>query len=58
VSRKSFLYRFFEDKPENMLNATTVMNTISLLKGVNIIRVHDVKEAVEAVKLVQKTLNA
>jgi dihydropteroate synthase len=41
-----------------MLNATTVMNTISLLKGVNIIRVHDVKEAVEAVKLVQKTLNA
>ncbi len=58
ASRKSFVYKLLDDIPGNMLNATTVMNTISLLKGADIIRVHDVKEAVETVKLVQKTLNA
>jgi dihydropteroate synthase len=39
-------------KPHEALNGTTVLNTITLLKGANILRVHDVKEALEAIKLV------
>ena len=52
VSRKSMLYRVLEITPKEALNATTVANTIALLNGTNILRVHDVKEAVEAVKIV------
>lgn len=54
VSRKSMITRLLGVTPQEALNGTTVLNTVSLLKGVHIIRVHDVKEAVEAVKIVQK----
>jgi dihydropteroate synthase len=52
LSRKSMLYKILETSPAEALNATTSANTIALLKGANILRVHDVKEAVEAVKIV------
>jgi len=51
VSRKSFIYKTLETSAENALNGTTALNTIALLKGASILRVHDVKEAVECVKL-------
>ena len=54
VSRKSMLYKLLDISPQNALNATTVANTIALLNGTNILRVHDVKEAVEAVKIVSQ----
>jgi len=50
-SRKSMINRVLGTTPVQALNGTTVLNTIALLKGANILRVHDVKEAVEAVKL-------
>ncbi len=53
VSRKSFIYKTLETSAENALNGTTSLNTIALLKGAAILRVHDVKEAVECVKLNQ-----
>jgi len=52
VSRKSMLYKTLDISAQEALNATTSANTIALLKGANILRVHDVKEAVEAVKIV------
>ncbi len=51
MSRKSMLFRLLDGKPEEMLNATTVVNTIALMKGASILRVHDVKPAVEAVRI-------
>lgn len=57
VSRKSLIYKTFNTTPEEALNGTTVLNTISLMKGANILRVHDVKEAVECVKLVERLKN-
>lgn len=51
VSRKSVIYKTLETSPENALNGTTSLNTIALIKGASILRVHDVKEAVECVKL-------
>ena len=54
ISRKSMIYKALEIKPQEALNGTTVLNTISLMKGANILRVHDVKEAVEVVKLFEK----
>lgn len=54
VSRKSMIYKTLEITPENALNGTTVLNTVALLKGASILRVHDVREAVEAVKLVNQ----
>ncbi len=51
ISRKSMVYKIIGTDPEQALNGTTVANTIALLKGSNILRVHDVKEAVEAVKI-------
>ncbi|WP_075341621.1 dihydropteroate synthase [Tenacibaculum agarivorans] len=51
VSRKSMLYKLLESSPKEALNATTVANTIALLNGTQILRVHDVKEAVEAIKI-------
>ena len=53
VSRKSMINNVLNSKAENTLNGTTVLHTIALLNGANILRVHDVKEAVEAVKLVE-----
>lgn len=58
VSRKSMLFKPLGISPNDALNATTSANTIALLKGANILRVHDVKEAVEAVKIVQLLKNA
>lgn len=54
VSRKSMIYKLLGGTPDEALNGTTVLDTISLLKGADILRVHDVKAAVEIVKIVQK----
>ena len=54
VSRKSMIYKLLGSTPEEALNGTTALHTIALLKGANILRVHDVKEAVESIKIVQK----
>ncbi len=54
VSRKSMIYRTLNSTAEEALNGTSVLNTVALLKGAQILRVHDVREAVEAVKLVSK----
>ncbi len=54
VSRKSMIYKTLETSAQNALNGTTSLNTIALLKGASILRVHDVKEAVECVKLWEK----
>lgn len=51
VSRKSMIYRLLGVTPAESLNGTTVINTIALMKGASILRVHDVKEAVECVKI-------
>ncbi len=51
ISRKSMIYKYLGISPENSLNGTSILNTIALLKNADILRVHDVKEAVEAVKL-------
>ncbi len=53
ISRKSTIYKTLQITAEDALNGTTVMNTIALLNGANILRVHDVKEAKEAVSLLQ-----
>lgn len=53
VSRKSMIYRLLDTTPQEALNGTTVLNTLCLLKGADILRVHDVREAVEAVKTVE-----
>lgn len=55
LSRKSMLYKLLGSSPSEMLNATTVVNTIALQNGANILRVHDVKEAIESIKITQKT---
>ena len=54
VSRKSMINKVIGTTPEKALNGTTVLNTIALLKGAKILRVHDVKEAKEAITLVSK----
>ncbi len=51
LSRKSMIWKALGEKPETALNGTTVANTLALMGGTDILRVHDVKEAVEAVKL-------
>lgn len=53
VSRKSMIYRLLRGTPQDALNGTTVLDTICLLKGADILRVHDVREAVETVKIVE-----
>ena len=54
ISRKSMIYKLLGTTPEEALNGTTVLNTLALMKGANILRVHDVKAAREAVTLVEK----
>jgi dihydropteroate synthase len=54
ISRKSMIYKVLESSPQEALNGTSVLNTIALQKGAKILRVHDVKEAVECIKLVSK----
>jgi dihydropteroate synthase len=51
LSRKSMIYKVLDSNPENSLNGTSALNMVALLKGADILRVHDVKEAVEVVKL-------
>lgn len=53
VSRKSLIWKTLKITPEEALNGTSVLNTVALLKGASILRVHDVKEAVETIKLIQ-----
>ena len=54
VSRKSMIYKTLETSAEFALNGTSVLNTIALQKGATILRVHDVKEAMECIKLVSQ----
>jgi len=56
LSRKSMIYKTLDTDPSEALNGTTVLNTLALAKGANILRVHDVRPAVEAIKLTTKTL--
>ena len=51
VSRKSMIYKTLNCNSENALNGTTALNSIGLTKGASILRVHDVKEAMECIKL-------
>ena len=52
ISRKSMIYKSLNSTPEEALNGTTVLNTVALIKGASILRVHDVKEANECIKLI------
>jgi dihydropteroate synthase len=54
LSRKSMIWKTLETTPDEALNGTTVLNTVALLNGSDILRVHDVKEAVQAVRLVER----
>lgn len=54
VSRKSMIFKLIGGNPTTSLNGTTVLHTISLMKGANILRVHDVKEAAECVAIFEK----
>ena len=56
VSRKSMIFRLLDTDPSGSLNGTSVIHTIAVEKGANILRVHDVKEAVEVVKIVNKIM--
>jgi dihydropteroate synthase len=51
ISRKSMIYKILKTDPSKALNGTTSLNTIALINGANILRVHDVKEAKEVIKL-------
>jgi dihydropteroate synthase len=53
ISRKSMINKVINTNPSNALNGTTVLNTIALLNGADILRVHDVKEAVEAIQIAE-----
>jgi len=57
ISRKSMIYKLLGGTPADSANGTTVLNTIALLKGADILRVHDVKPAVEAIKICEKTIS-
>ena len=54
ISRKSMIYKLLGNSAEESLNGTSVLNTVALLSGASILRVHDVKEAVECVKIVDR----
>ncbi len=54
ISRKSMIYKTLETSADFALNGTTVLNTVALQKGAAILRVHDVKEAMETIKLVSQ----
>ncbi|MFN4313380.1 MAG: dihydropteroate synthase [Chitinophagaceae bacterium] len=58
ISRKSTIYKTLNTTAEHALNGTTVLHSIGLMKGANILRVHDVKEACEAIELVNRIENA
>ncbi len=54
ISRKSMIYKLLGCTPEEALNGTTALNTVALMKGADILRVHDVRQAVETIKIVEK----
>lgn len=54
ISRKSMIYKLLDTDPDGALNGTTALNTIALMKGAEILRVHDVKEAAEVRKIIRK----
>lgn len=54
ISRKTFIYKTLENTPQEALNGTTVANTLALLHGADILRVHDTREAMEAIKMVER----
>lgn len=56
VSRKSMLYKLLNITADEALNATSIVNTVALMKGANILRVHDVKQARECVRIIEKTV--
>lgn len=58
ISHKSMIYKLLETTPSETLNGTTILHTIALSKGANILRVHEVKEAMECIKLTEKTHKA
>lgn len=58
ISRKSMVYRLLDSTPQEALNGTTVLNTLALAQGASILRVHDVKAACEAVKIVETCLQS
>ncbi|MBN2349833.1 MAG: dihydropteroate synthase [Bacteroidales bacterium] len=58
LSRKSMIYKILENTPDDALNGTTVLNTLALLNGAHILRVHDVKQAIEAIALVKQYIQA
>ena len=51
ISHKSMIWKLLQTTPDGALNGTTVLNTIALMKGADILRVHDVRQAAECVKL-------
>jgi len=53
ISRKSMIYKTLGTDPEEALNGSTILNTVALMKGANILRVHDVKEAMECIQLLE-----
>lgn len=57
LSRKSMVYNLLESTPQQALNGTSALHTLALLRGANILRVHDVKACAEVIKIVQKTLH-
>ncbi|MFA5556257.1 MAG: dihydropteroate synthase [Flavobacteriaceae bacterium] len=57
ISRKTMIHKTLNIEPQNALNGTTVLNTIALQKGANILRVHDVKEARQSIKLIKQIKN-
>ncbi|WP_417887819.1 dihydropteroate synthase [Zunongwangia sp.] len=56
ISRKNMIYKTLNNTPAEALNGTTILNTLALTKGASILRVHDVKEAVECVKLYSEVI--
>ena len=57
ISRKSMIYNYLKTTPERALNGTSIINTIALQNGANILRVHDVKEAMECIKITKFVKN-
>jgi len=57
ISRKSMIYKWLDTSPQMALNGTSVLNTYGLLNNAAIIRVHDVKEAVEVAQIISKLKN-
>jgi dihydropteroate synthase len=58
ISRKSMIGKVVDEEPDNRLSGTIALNTIALLKGVSIVRVHDIKENVQAMKVINKYLES